>query len=497
VLDDAGELLAAGQVGEVAVRGASVFAGYERNPEANLSAFSGGWFRTGDQGYLDDDGYLFLSGRLKEIINRGGEKVSPGEVEEALRAHPGVADAVAFAQPHVRLGETVAAAVVPSRTNGAGPQELRDFASSRLAPFKVPATVVFLDELPKGPTGKVQRVGLADRLGLPTIGAADAPGTEYAPPRSELESQLCEIWGELLGIEEVGIHDDFIALGGDSLLVAQLLAQVAELRGEENIPASAILTAPTVEQFAELLEQGWNGRGHALQVVPDSLGTPFFFVPAHDWGTVGLAALGRRLDGGHSLYTFLLDEDLSPEDVTGVDALVPRLVTQLRATQPHGPYALGGICFGGGVALEMARLLESEGEHVRLVLVNPIGERPGRIRHALRSAGFNLRNGTLLRWLGRGGRPRVANDAVPHVSPAGVALEQALKSASEAYRAQPYSGRVTVLAGKDYTTPKRFWEGVAEGGLDWRTIPHGSAAVFRTRHLAALAAELDAVLDEA
>jgi len=497
VLDESGDRLAAGEIGEVAVRGPSVFAGYERNPEANLSSFTDGWFRTGDQGFLDEDGYLFLRGRLKEIINRGGEKVSPGEVEEALRAHPGVADAVAFAQPHVRLGETVAAAVVPSRTNGAGPQELREFASSRLAPFKVPATVVLLDELPKGPTGKVQRVGLADRLGLPTIGATDTARTSYARPRSELESQLCEIWSELLGVEQVGIHDDFIALGGDSLLVAQLYAQVAELRGDEDIPAEAILAAPTVERFAEVLERGWSERGCALQVEPGRTGTPFFFAPAHDWGTVGLAALGRRLEGGHALYTFQLDEDLAPDGVSDVGALAPRLVRQLRATQPHGPYALGGICFGGGVALEMARLLASQGERVTLLLVNPIGERPGRIRHALRSAAFNLRNRSLLRWLRHGGRPRTANDGGSPVPRSTPALEQALKAASAAYRAHAYSGRVTVLAGRDYTTPRRFWEGVATGGLDWRPIPHGSAAVFRTRHLAALAAELDAALAEA
>jgi hypothetical protein len=169
----------------------------------------------------------------------------------------------------------------------------------------------------------------------------------------------------------------------------------------------------------------------------------------------------------------------------------------MRTTQPHGPYALGGICFGGGVALEMARLLESDDEEVTLVLVNPIGERPGRITHAARSAGYNLRKGSLVPWARRRGRARVANDGAPSASPSALALERALKSASESYRACPYAGRVTVLAGTDYTTPRRFWNGVAEGGLDWRRIPHGSAAVFRTRHLDGLAAELNAVLAEA
>ncbi len=104
ILDENGIGLENGAIGEVAIRGPSVFGGYEGNPEANLDAFTNGWFRTGDEGYLDDEGYLFLRGRLKEIINRGGEKVSPREVEEIVLAHPAVADVVAFARPHARLG---------------------------------------------------------------------------------------------------------------------------------------------------------------------------------------------------------------------------------------------------------------------------------------------------------------------------------------------------------------------------------------------------------
>jgi acyl-CoA synthetase (AMP-forming)/AMP-acid ligase II len=494
VLDESGAHLAAGAVGEVAVRGPTVFSGYEGNSDANRASFTDGWFRTGDQGFLDEDGYLFLRGRLKEIINRGGEKVSPGEVEEALRAHPSVADAVAFAQPHVRLGETVAAAVVPSRGD-ADAQALKEFASSRLAPFKVPATVVFLDELPKGPTGKVQRVGLADRLGLPPLGSSDSARPPYEPPRSDLESRLCELWGELLGVEQVGIHDDFIALGGDSLHAALLLAEVAELRGDEAVPVSAILAAPTVARFADVVERGWSPSGQAMPVEPGSTGAPFFFVPAHDWSTVGLGALGRLLESDYALHTFQLDDTLRPEGVS-VDAVTAMLVRQLRTTQPRGPYALGGICFGGGIALEIARTLEAEGEQVTVVLVNPIGEHPGRIRHATRSALLHARSGSLRRRLRRRVGSRRAEAASPPAPRSAVGLERALGAASKSYRARPYAGRITLLAGKDYTTPRRFWERVAVGGLDWRPVPHGSGAVFRTRHLGALAAELDAVLAE-
>ena len=166
IMDGAGALLAAGAAGEVVIRGASVTAGYEANPQANVEAFSEGWFRTGDQGYQDEDGYLFLTGRLKEIINRGGEKVSPREVDEVLLQHPAVEQAVAFALPHPRLGEEVAAAIVLAGGAQASERELRDHVARHLADFKVPRRWVFVDEIPKGPTGKLQRIGLAKQLGL-------------------------------------------------------------------------------------------------------------------------------------------------------------------------------------------------------------------------------------------------------------------------------------------------------------------------------------------
>ncbi len=166
IMDDAGSLMPRGERGEVVIKGRTVMREYEGNPEANAKAFTDGWFRTGDQGYLDEDGYLFLTGRLKEIINRGGEKISPLEIDEVLLRHPAVAQAVAFAVPHDRLGEDVAAAVVLTDGAEATERELRDFAASRLADFKVPRKVIFLQEIPKGPTGKMQRIGLAARLGL-------------------------------------------------------------------------------------------------------------------------------------------------------------------------------------------------------------------------------------------------------------------------------------------------------------------------------------------
>jgi acyl-CoA synthetase (AMP-forming)/AMP-acid ligase II len=166
IMADDGTILPQGEIGEVVIRGPNVTKGYEANPEANAKAFHQGWFRTGDQGMFDADGFLLLTGRLKELINRGGEKVSPLEVDGVLSAHPAVAQALTFAIPHAKLGEEVGAAVVLREGAALTERELRDFAAKQLADFKVPRKVVFLPEIPKGATGKLMRIGLAEKLGI-------------------------------------------------------------------------------------------------------------------------------------------------------------------------------------------------------------------------------------------------------------------------------------------------------------------------------------------
>lgn len=166
IMDANGSLLPAGVIGEIVIRGENVTLGYENNEKANAEAFTHGWFRTGDQGTLTDDGYLSLTGRLKEIINRGGEKISPLEVDEVLMDHPAVMQVVTFAMPHPKLGEDVAAAVVLREGHTLTERELREFAATKLADFKVPKKILFLTEIPKGATGKLQRIGLAAKLGL-------------------------------------------------------------------------------------------------------------------------------------------------------------------------------------------------------------------------------------------------------------------------------------------------------------------------------------------
>jgi non-ribosomal peptide synthetase component F len=266
IMDEAGTLLSDGQTGQVVVRGPSVTLGYHGDPMATQAAFAGDWFKTGDHGFFDDDGYLFLVGRKQEIINRGGEKVAPREVDEVLLEHPAVAEAVTFAVPHATLGEDVASAVVLRPHATATAKEIRQFAIGRVADFKAPRQVLIVSELPKGSSGKVHRIGLAAKLGLTS---SVATSQTFVAPRTPLEKLLTGLWAEMLQIEQVGIHDNFFALGGDSLLATRVLARIHDVMHVE-VGVSRFFEAPTVADIADHLEtliQTAQGQGPSSTIV--------------------------------------------------------------------------------------------------------------------------------------------------------------------------------------------------------------------------------------
>lgn len=245
--EDSTTLLAPGEYGEIVIRGASTMNGYANNPTANQQAFTQGWFRTGDQGYFDADGYLFISNRLKELINRGGAKIAPSEVDHVLLTHPAVAQAVTFAIPHPTLGEDMGAAVVLKTPHAATERELREFAFSQLAGYKVPTQIVIVAEIPLGASGKVQRIGLADKF-------ADKFVREFVAPTGLLETTLAQIWAEVLDKTPIGIFDNFFTLGGDSLLGMQVIARLTTRLGIEILP-SQLFAAPSVAELADLIVQ--------------------------------------------------------------------------------------------------------------------------------------------------------------------------------------------------------------------------------------------------
>ncbi|XHS76310.1 AMP-binding protein [Burkholderiaceae bacterium UC74_6] len=257
LMDEAGQLLAhdAGPA-EIVIRGPSVTAGYAANPEANAKAYCGGWFRTGDQGRFDADGYLYITGRIKEIVNRGGEKVSPREVDEALLAHPQVLEATAFSVPHPSLGEDLAAVVVLRSGVQVDEAQLRHHLFARLADFKVPSRIVLATTIPKGPTGKVQRLSLHAQL-------KDQLVTTFAAPCSATEQQLAGIFQQVLGCAAVGVNDNFFALGGDSLRGTLAMTRINAQFGT-SLAVPVLFRLPTVAALAAEVDAAVAALSQAL-----------------------------------------------------------------------------------------------------------------------------------------------------------------------------------------------------------------------------------------
>lgn len=269
LLGDNGAVLDRGiadEMGEILVRGTGVFDGYESNPEADAAAFIDGWYRTGDLGRWDEDGYLIVCGRVKEVINRGGQKISPIEVEDALLRHPGIAEVACFAVPHPTLGEDIAAAiVVADPAQGAIDQAaMARFLAPNLAPFKIPKRVVCCAALPRGPTGKLHRLSLAASLGITSIvDEANLVAGEPAALEGKGEAEIAAIWREILKLSTVGYGENFFVLGGESLMAARLMARIGKLTGVE-LPLECIFgDGGTVAGLAQLVRAAENGVGIA------------------------------------------------------------------------------------------------------------------------------------------------------------------------------------------------------------------------------------------
>ena len=256
IMDAAGDVLPVRTPGEIVIRGANVIESYDGELETNATAFTKGWLRTGDLGCLDEDGYLRITGRLADLINRGGETISPREVEDALLEHPAVLECAVFAVPHPTLGEDVTAAVVLAPNAAIDVNAVRRSLFGRLSDVRIPSRIVAVDSLPRGSTGKVHRAGMAAWL-------AAKPGTGFVAPRNELEQQVASLYTQVLDIDTVGVTDNFFVLGGDSLRGGQLLSRV-QARFGVQLTLATLFTRPTPGEIADEIGNALPYAGGAL-----------------------------------------------------------------------------------------------------------------------------------------------------------------------------------------------------------------------------------------
>lgn len=385
ISDKFGNPVPAGTHGEVLVAGPTVMSGYEGSDERG-EVFRGEWLRTGDEGYLDADGFLFLTGRLKDVINRGGEKISPLEIDLVMADHPAVLEAAAFAIPHPSLGEDVALAVVATEAGAASEHQLLAFLRERLAEHKVPRSITFLAALPRVPSGKLDRRALpeATRLGAPQAGSRTQPSTP-------LERSVAAMWSRVLMLDDLALEDDFFEKGGDSLS-ATTLAMMMEERFGEALPVNRLFEAPTLGGMAAVLSghlarqdtastlsreihgalrnatAAWQGQRKegSLILGRNTLGSrrPFFWVCQSRWQ---FELLSQTFDPDRPIYILssLSNTGLKSDDNTR--ALASHYAEEIQSLAGDEPVLLGGFCQGGVVAFGIAKALRARGREVALL----------------------------------------------------------------------------------------------------------------------------------
>lgn len=373
IMDDGGSFLPFGKVGAIFIKGPGVTKGYENNDFANVHSFQNGWFATGDQGYFDEDGCLFITGRTKEIINRGGVKISPYEVENILSQHSDVLETAVFAVPHPVFGEAPAAMVVLKPGTNVMPQQLKFFLRDKIAQYKIPDQIIIVDKIPRGATGKVQRSKLYEHV-IEAIqsnpqGNIDCRTTDYLPPRTEMEKNVAEVWRKLFKLEEIGVQDDFVELGGDSLAAAVLFAELEQVLGKK-LSINTILEYRTIEQLASLFENEANSQAFQSLVTIKAAGnrSPLFCIHAVDGDVLSYRKLATYLGNDQPVYGFWFNKFVAGiRHPVEISDLASCYIGEMRALQPIGPYFIAGHSMGGLIAYEMARQLRLQNQRVALL----------------------------------------------------------------------------------------------------------------------------------
>jgi acyl-CoA synthetase (AMP-forming)/AMP-acid ligase II/thioesterase domain-containing protein/acyl carrier protein len=525
IMEPDGGLLPVGQRGEVVVSGDHVFKGYENDPAANAAAFNGDWFRTGDEGMLDEDGFLFLTGRIKETINRGGEKITPSEVEGALVKHPDVLSATVFPIPHGTLGEEVAAAVVLENGAVLSDELLSQFLKKRLTGFKVPRRIVFVDSIPKGPSGKIQRRYLATALGLDENGvnARVTPAKADRPPTS-LEATLQQLWAKTLGLDSVGLYDDFFLLGGDSLQAVDLFLAIESQIGH-RLPRAVLFEAGTIAEMAARIEKD-TPSGCIVPIQPKGEKPPFFCVHDQNGHVLNFRDLARHLGTEQPFYGLqYVGLNGGEVPVTRMEDMAAHYRREIRKIQPAGPYYIGGYSFGGRVAYTIAQQLLAAGENVALLALldtyhllgqKTVGKRQWWARHSERLAklesreipaylALRIKNVMIVSSIALRSRLipalwrvcEMLNRPIPQFLHRPAVANDVIR---RNFRPKPYEGDAVLfqaeLPATKHPDVHLGWRNLIKGGVDIRPVPGRHFDFLKEPHVRRLAEELADCLAE-
>ncbi len=362
VIDEHEAPVQPGEKGEIVVTRATSFDGYENNPNANREAFTKNWYHTGDEGYLDEDGFLFVTGRLKEMINRGGIKIIPTEIDQAALEHEAVREAVAYPLPHKTLGDDLALAIVLEAGKSASASEIKAFLKKTLVPNKIPSHIVFVEEIPKSATGKPQRRMLHHQLDSAISDSFNVQNDVHRVSTLS-EKKLTNIWQQVLEKEDIGPNENFFALGGDSLQAVDLFIRI-EKELDRSLPRDILFEAGTIRELAQLIDEEQTASC-IVPIQPNGSRPPLFFVHPIGGEVLGYRELARHLEADQPFYG--IQQFHSGDDFAryaSIEDMADFYLGEIRELQPTGPYFLGGHSFGGLVAYRIAQKLSALGEEI-------------------------------------------------------------------------------------------------------------------------------------
>lgn len=374
IIDEQKNFLAQTMVGQIIIRGESITKGYEKVDDNGQVFLENGWFATGDQGYFDEDGHLFITGRIKEMINRGGVKISPYEVEEVLGRHEDVTEAAVFAAPHPYLGEIPMALAVLRPSSLLTAEQLKNFLRDKISLSKIPVQILFTAQIPKSANGKIQRRLLyryiqnhPEEFPATLLEVAEAEEAEFG---NATEKILADIWCDLLKIDDISNTDDFFEVGGDSLMAELLFAEIERILAVK-LPADTILAHRTIQELAAVIcQENQDSKDFDFVVQINTAGScpPLFCIHNVGGDVLTYRKLADYLGNEQPVYALSLNlETEKLQHPVRILDLAGFYIQEMRAIQPNGPYFVAGHSLGGLIAYEISRQLHAQGQEVGLL----------------------------------------------------------------------------------------------------------------------------------
>ena len=528
VLDRRNQEVPIGVPGELHIGGDGVALGYHARPELTAQRFvqddAGDlWYRSGDLVRWREDGVLDFLGRLDSQVKVRGFRVEPGEIEAACRRHPAVRDAFVLLPRRRADQDTLVAFIAADSEQSLTPADVREFLVRELPSYLVPTAVIVRESLPLTPNGKVDQSGLLALYRESIEGHRDEPDL----PRTETQNQLCEIWRELFQIETVGVHDDFFAIGGHSLLAVRMFSRIHDIFNR-SLPFSTLLQRPTVAELASVLETPGVPKG-SPSLVPLKRGgsrPPIFLVHGVGSEVWTFLELVKELPVNQPVYGVLPAEDPTSR-LHSIAEMATAYLSEIEAVVEGGPFVLGGYCSGAVTAFEMASQRRMRGQAVPLLVVfeywlreEPAGilnlaknfvfwvsddllytsaqNNAGRIRSKLRLLRTRFR-----RLMSREVAPDDVRDVLGMWRYADHEVERLgrFMDAIAAYRFMRHDGPIHVFRARtrslraNHPPPDLGWGQIAQGSLTVETVPGSHDSIFVQPFVRSLAKRLDAVVE--